>query len=188
MADLGLYNFIKSQLANGTPKESIVGMLEKNGTSQEAIGAAFAAVETGAPPDLPATGTISQSRSTAITVASRPMAVTIVCVILGVEWLLSALAVFGIMSVIGLALVSNPSGGGLGAFLVLTPALLILIPGLAVIYGYWKMRRWGVQLYTLIFVFSILISLLHPLQLLSIHTLFGIIVLGVGYKYLSEMN
>jgi hypothetical protein len=48
MVDLGIYNYIKNELAQGQPKESLTVVLQKRGMNEADIADAFASVESGA--------------------------------------------------------------------------------------------------------------------------------------------
>jgi hypothetical protein len=110
----------------------------------------------------------------------RPAAITIICILgfLGALMMLLTLL--------------NPSARTemiQETGLIIIPFLMsIFIFWVAGLIGYWKMKRWGLYLYTVMAVISIGAGFLFNLQTGTISYLMPIIVIGIGLIYFKRMT
>jgi hypothetical protein len=179
MVDLGLFNFIKNEIAKGSTKEQIVTKLTNGGNSPESIGEAYEAVINNTPPISVAKTPISFINKHR---GERPTAITIICFILAIS------IVAGLIqsALLFIFFIFNPIGVGI---IIILSLILQLLP-FAVLYGYWMMRKWGVYLYGFIFVLSFVLSMGKALTTASgiVSSIVSLLILGVGVQYLSDMS
>ena len=192
MTDLGLYNFIKNELAKGRTKDDIVAQLVQSGNKPDVVEETYTAVSNGVAP-VP----VSLKQSSPIALAARtyggerPQAITIACVLLTV---VLVFVLVQLMLVSGLVAMILSTGGkttlatliALGRVGLLSIVLQLLL--FAVIYGYWMMRRWGVYLYMTVFLLGLVLSAGSPMRLLNLGTLVAVIVIWIGFSHLEEMS
>lgn len=196
MVDLGLYNFVKSNLALGKSKADISDVLIKGGNNQTVIDEIFNAIDNNLAPL-----TASQNTSQSITVPqsqvatqnilnsnNRPIIITVVCLYLLIATADSILQTISLVASVASSTNAHMNYGYTGI------SFLIQIVGLIAVAGYWMMRKWGVYLYTLAFVSSFTLFLAEFYQFsltnfvspaISYIVPLGIVV--VGYYYLNLM-
>jgi hypothetical protein len=110
-------------------------------------------------------------------VPKRPLIITILCVFVGLGGLLALPVAF---------YASRKLGQEFGAWY---PRYLILsaILGLFCCYGYWRMRRWAVFLYSAFFVVNLGV-LLATGQAHSVGVIYPLIMIACGFIYLRRMQ
>jgi hypothetical protein len=128
----------------------------------------------------------------------RPVIITIIC-ILGFI-LYAILIVLGIIALIGGALISGIESvpaeiAGVASSVVLIMAILLLVAAILSLWaliGYWKMRRWGPIMFTVLVVLSIIMELVSASFLASwssiVNLIINIIVIAIGFIYYNRMT
>jgi hypothetical protein len=83
----------------------------------------------------------------------RPVAITVICIIIAV------LLVLGVIGIIGLMTAAGSAGVTVPAWSLIWSIANIVLTGIA-IYGLWIMKKWGLYLYTALFVIGVVMSLM----------------------------
>lgn len=164
MVDLGLYNFIKNGLAHGKTKEEISQSLLQSKINQETIDAAFDAVAKGKVPAVqkPPLDSLAENEYKAshqVDEHARPAIITALCGYYFVTWILYVVNAGMVMLLFWLntnnpitSLLPNIKKFNLHTVISIVIAVCFFFG----VVGYWNMKRWGVVLYTLTVVGSVI--------------------------------
>jgi hypothetical protein len=164
MVDLGLYNFIKNGLAHGKTKADLTQSLLQSKINQESIDAAFDAVAKGKVPAVqkPPLDSLAENEYKAthqVDEHARPAIITALCGYYFVTWILAIVNAGMVVLLFWL----NTKGSVISLLpniktfnLQIVVSIVIAVCFFFGVVGYWNMKRWGVVLYTLTVVGSVI--------------------------------
>ncbi|MEI6553938.1 MAG: hypothetical protein WCO09_05215 [bacterium] len=192
MVDLGLFNFIKNATVQGKSKEEILNTLSSSDFKQSDIDQAYLDVQNN---NIPVVNKIEVHSPAAVVISShadsRPTVITALCGYYFISWTLQLMY----MLVLAASLSQNSKvnfGTSLGINSL--PSFIFTIAIAISMFGYWGMKKWGVHLFTVTELVSLvyIFSNLHGFNLsvmvsLIVSLLLPIFVIYNGYKYLDLM-
>lgn len=108
----------------------------------------------------------------------RPLAITLFCIV-GIAIIVSSLTVVSIIS----ELFTEKVGAWYAPFLIVSHLITLVC-----LIGYWMMKRWGVYLYTAIFVVGTGVSLFFGIPVPIPGFIVPILVIALGFAYIKRMN
>ncbi|MBU6214618.1 hypothetical protein KGM48_02125 [Patescibacteria group bacterium] len=192
MVDLGLFNFVKRAVSEGQSKENIAATLAKGGWTPANIDEAYTAVINNTPPARERRGeegvVLLPAEPAKITDREfRPAVVSALCGFYSINF---------ILIVLDLAFKSLSGKFPLSIDAALSPSVAISIISVLGIFGYWKMKRWGVLVFTLNTVALILsiafqvqnLTLLPIVSLVTQDLLLPLFTVYIGFEYFEEMT
>ncbi len=108
--------------------------------------------------------------------AGRPIAITVICIVLGI---LIVLGLIGLIGLIGVAFSAGAPGMSVGWILIYSVVNVLL--SAACVIGFWMMRKWALYLYTVLFAIGVIssIAVAGVAGLSIISNLIPLVVLGV---------
>ena len=108
----------------------------------------------------------------------RPIIITVFCVI---AFIVFSLSLFALPTLLDLF---STYYGGWFVPIWIGQALLTLIS----ILGYWRMQKWGVYLYTALFVIGTIMGLLMQVPFTIMGVIVPLIIIAIGFYYLKHMR
>lgn len=115
--------------------------------------------------------TISETRE-------RPTIITIFCIVAFIAFALSLLSLPTMLGAFSEAY---------GAWYVPTWLASLVLTCISII-GYWQMRKWGVYLYTTVFVLGIGVGLISGLPFTIVGTVVPMLIIAIGFYYQKRMH
>jgi hypothetical protein len=108
----------------------------------------------------------------------RPTAITVVCIIGFVSFGLSLLAIPSL-----LGRMTSAYGAWYGPFWLVSVALTIVS-----LIGLWRMKKWGVYLYTALFALGTVVGLVAKLPFTVLGVVVPLVIIGLGFANIKQMN
>jgi hypothetical protein len=117
--------------------------------------------------------------------SGRPVAITVICIIMGI---LLVLGLIGLIGLIGVAFSAGAMGMGVGWILIYSIVNVLLTA--ACVYGFWMMKKWALYLYTVLFVIGLIssIAIAGISGLNIVGNLIPLVVLAVCWAYQARMT
>lgn len=116
--------------------------------------------------------------------SQRPVAITVICIVIAV------LLVLGLIGIIGLMTAASSVGATITGWSLIWGIANIVLTGVA-IYGLWMMKKWGLYLYTALFVIGLISSFMigGSSALLSLAgNVIPLIIVIICWVYQSRMT